>query len=118
MGDTDEKHDAYHCKPELCSPPHTAATGRPVETNKMRPFGCIALPNIPTQKMGGKMNEGARVGVMFGYTLTSIGDINGWRIYNVGTNRITPNHDCGFNEDGPAMQLASVLKSPLHYLLG
>jgi hypothetical protein len=100
--------------------PHTAATGKPVDTSKMRPFGCIALPNIPTIKMGGKLNEGARTGIMFGYALTADGNINGWRVYNVATNRVTPNFDCNFNTDVPAMQhiLASVLKSPLHYLLG
>jgi hypothetical protein len=100
--------------------PHTAATGKPVDTSKMRPFGCIALPNIPTIKMGGKLNDGARTGVMFGYALTADGGINGWRVYNVATNRVTPNFDCTFNTDVPAMQhiLASVLKSPLHYLLG
>jgi len=100
--------------------PHTAATGKPVDTKMMRPFGCIALPNIPTIKMKGKMNAGARMAVMFGYALTEQGDINGYRVYNVGTNRVTPNHDCEFNVDVPAMEhiLATVLKSPLHYLLG
>ena len=100
--------------------PHTAATGKPVDTKMMRPFGCIALPNIPTIKMKGKMNAGARIAVMFGYALTEQGDINGYRVYNVATNRVTPNHDCEFNVDVPAMEhiLASVLKSPLHYLLG
>jgi hypothetical protein len=70
--------------------------------------------------MGGKLNAGARVAILFGYALKSDGAINGWRCYNIKTNRVTEKYDVTFNVEVPAMQhiLATLVKTPLHYLLG
>ena len=81
------------------APPYTAATGRAPELSKLKPFGCLAFPNIPTIDMGGKLNHGARQAILFGYGLSPDGTINGYRCYNLNTNRVTIKHDVTFNVD-------------------
>ena len=93
---------------------------KPSQIALLRPFGCLTFTLVKTIDRKGKLNQASSIGFLAGYGLTPDGAINGYRILNFKTLRITTKFNVGFNTHVPALRyiLAALVNSPQQLLVG
>ena len=69
----------------------------------LKPFGCLALINVPRRDRKGSVNSSAYHGVMMDYVTGSDGRILGYRVYDFDTACFRHPRDVTFNVDLPAL---------------
>ena len=90
------------------------------QLHKLRPFGCLTFTLVKTKDRNGKLNSATTCGFLCGYGLTPDGTINGYRVLNFNTQRITTKFNVQFNVHLPALRyiLSALTNSPQQMLVG
>ena len=106
--------------PENKTPFAMANPLEPPQLHKLRPFGCLTFTLVKTKDRNGKLNSASTCGFLCGYGLTPDGKINGYRVLNFNTQRITTKFNVQFNVHLPALHyiLSALVNSPQQMLVG
>ena len=106
--------------PDNKSPFAMVNPDRPSQLSKLRPFGCLTFTHVKVMDRNGKLNSATTCGFLCGYGLTPDGVINGYRIMNFRTQRITTKYNVAFNVHVPALRyiLCALTHSPQQMLVG
>ena len=119
-GNTTSNNVPNTSNPDNKSPYQMANPGAASQIHLLRPFGCLTFTLVKTKDRNGKLNSVTSCDFLANYGLTPDGKINGYRLLNFRTLRLTTKFNVDFNVHVPALRyiLCELVSSPQQLLVG